>query len=220
VWGSSATTKLLRYHIPTELPEPNARGLHRPAGRIPALFSRLISCHCSATMTPNVKRGSYYCAAGRDSGATEHGTYNVTERSLRAVLEPEAARYMPGAHSTYKDGTTDAERTGLEARKARLQVDWDLMDATLWRTKMAAIDARLAEIARQTRTVDRLGVRDHVPAWSDVAGMNEHLRRIWTRVTLDAAMAPTVEWGIPAYMYDPDAAEERERAIEEENAKA
>ena len=32
--------------------------------------------------------------------------------------------------------------------------------------------------------------------------MNRHLRRLWTGVQLDAAMHPTVEWGIPGYLYD------------------
>ena len=45
-----------------------------------------------------------------------------------------------------------------------------------------------------------------VPDWSDVPAMNAHLRRLWTVVTLDHEMRPTVEWGIPDYMYDEDAA--------------
>ena len=114
-------------------------------------------------------------------------------------------------------GTTDTERTNLEARKDRLFVDYDRMDATLWRTKMAAIDAKLAEIARQEKAVDRLGVRDPVPPWSDVEAMNAHLRRIWTRVTLDENMTPTVEWGVPEYFYNVDAADAREAEIEAEN---
>lgn len=222
VWGSSATAKLLHYYVPDELPEPNARGLRRPVGRVPALFARLVSCHCGATMTPNAKRGQMYCAAGRDSGATLHGQYNVSERALRAVLEPAAARY--GWRSiilTYKDGATDAERAGLEARKERTlkaYIDGAYSEPR-WRAETAALDAKLADMARQERTVDQLS-QSQVPEWTDVAAMNAHLRRIWTRVTLDAAMVPTVEWGVPAYMYDADAYEEYVRVTEAENAQA
>ena len=219
VWGSAAAAKLLHYYIPDELPELNARGLRRPAGRIPALFSRLISCHCGATMTPNVRRGSYYCAAGRDSGATLHGQYNVRERALRAVLEPEAARYgWRQIMLTYTDGGTDAERIGLETRKERALTAFlaGAIPETRWRAETAALDAKLADIIRQDRTVDQLRL-EQVPEWSDVEAMNAHLRRIWVRVTLDAAMVPTVEWGVPEYMYNPEAAEAREAAIEAEN---
>ena len=221
VWGSAAAAKLLHYYIPDEMPEPNARGLRRPAGRIPALFSRLISCHCGATMTPNVRRGSYYCAAGRDSGATLHGQYNVRERALRAVLEPEAAKYGHRKVTfTYKDGGTDAQRAKLDDLKERVLKAYmsGAIPETRWRSETAALDARLAEIVRQDRTMAQLLI-EPVPSWDAVEAMNAHLRHIWTRVTLDAAMHPTVEWGVPDYTYDDDAAEAHEREIEAENLK-
>jgi hypothetical protein len=220
VWGSAATASLLRHYIPDELPEPNARGLLRPTGRVPALFAGLMSCHCGATMTPNVKRGQYYCAAGRDSGTALHGRYNVTERALRVALEPEAAKYTTRRLTlSYKSGATDAVRAKLEDLKGRALNAYmsGAIPETRWRSETATLDAKLADLARQDRAVDRIWL-EQVPEWSDVEAMNAHLRRIWTRVTLDAAMVPTVEWGVPDYMYDVDAYEVRERAIEAENA--
>ena len=88
---------------------------------------------------------------------------------------------------------------------------------TRWRSETATLDARLADLARQDRAIDRIWL-EQVPTWDDVEAMNAHLRRIWTRVTLDAAMVPTVEWGVPDYMYDVNPYEARERAIKAENA--
>lgn len=207
IWWSSALARILREWIPDELPEPNARGLRRPSSAHAARYAGLLQCHCGRTMTPNVQRGQYYCAGGRDSGSELHGKMSVTERALTAVLRPEAERYARQGVVRFHDSTA-GEREGLERRKERVlnaYLDGKLPEAR-WKSETATLDAKLATMTRQDRTIAAIGL-ETIPAWSDVAGTNAHLRRIWTRVTLDAAMRPTVEWGVPKWAYDEAAME-------------
>jgi DNA invertase Pin-like site-specific DNA recombinase len=173
VWGSSALARILQSYIPEEMPTANPRGLRRPAGRVPALFAGLMACHCGATMTPNAKRGQYYCAHGRDSGTALHGRYSVTERALRDALEPEAAKYTTRRLTlSYKSGVTDAERAHLEDLKRRAldrNLEGAMSDAE-YRSRTAVLDAKLADIARKSAAVDRISL-ERVPEWSEVAAM-------------------------------------------------
>src|SRR5204863_1662605 len=121
-----------------ELPESRGGRAGRRPVRSRALFGGLLRCHCGRTMTPNVVRGQYYCSAGRDSGAELHGRYSVTEKALRASLEPEAARHDPGVGTRFENGSS-AERDLLEARKERALQAF-LAGAMLearWRTETA-----------------------------------------------------------------------------------
>ncbi len=70
-------------------------------------------------------------------------------------------------------------------------------------------------MAQQDRAVDRLSV-EPAPSWGDIPAMNRHLRRLWTSVRLDAAMAPTVEWVIQAWHYDEAAREASDAALDAE----
>ena len=204
VWGSSTLDGLLRYYVPDELPTPNGRGRQRPAGRVADLFSRLVYCWCGATVTCNAQKGQGYCHRGRDLGVKVHGRYNISERALREALEPIAATYIgEQAFLKYKTGATDAERARLESRKERVLVAYTsgAMTKSRWRAETATLDAKLAEMSRQERAVDRI-MSEQVPSWDQVAETNEHLRRIWVRVTLDHDYVPHVEWAIPDWMHD------------------
>lgn len=73
------------------------------------------------------------------------------------------------------------------------------------------------EVYERTRSgsLAVMEVTDHlrlepVPSWSDVAAMNRHLRRIWTRVQLDPDMAPVIYWRDPARRYAPELQEAHE----------
>ncbi len=215
VWGASTLTRILEAHIPDELPEGimNAKAGRRPVRNTAAPFAGLLRCHCGRTMTPNVARGQYYCAAGRDSGSELHGKMSVTEKALRAVLESEAARYNPRLVLTYRDGST-AERERLERRMANLDVKLDAgrLTGEQYKRQMAELQAEVAKLAHQARVVDKLSI-EPVPSWDDVPGMNRHLRRLWTSVRLDRDMRPLIEWAIPAWQYDEAAIEAREAEI-------
>jgi hypothetical protein len=43
---------------------------------------------------------------------------------------------------------------------------------------------------------------DRLPEWDEVAAMNKHLKRIWTKVQLDPSMVPTAVWRDPRWRYD------------------
>ena len=124
VWGVSTLRRILDHYAAigqVELPEVMSREAGRRPVKATALFAGLLRCHCGRTMTPNVVRGQYYCAAGRDSGAALHGRYSVTERALLAVLEPEAARYLRQTKIGRKAAANDQqERERLTARRERI----------------------------------------------------------------------------------------------------
>jgi Resolvase, N terminal domain len=208
VWGSSTLRRILDHYIPEALPEAGRHGRRVPV-RTPALFAGLLSCHCGRRMTPNLARGQYYCSAGASSGTANHGRMSVTERALVDALRPEAERYMVSLILDFgqrPDAVRERER--LEARKERTLTAFTAgaMPEARWRAETAAIDAKLAELARQDRTLTGLRM-ETVPDWSDVPAMNAHLRRIWLGVDLDVNMTPTVRWAVPEYLYDEGAAE-------------
>jgi DNA invertase Pin-like site-specific DNA recombinase/uncharacterized coiled-coil protein SlyX len=214
VWGSSTLTRILKAHIPDELPTTTPRGDRRGVWKAKAVFAGLLRCHCGRTMTPNVVRGQYYCAAGRDSGSALHGRYNWTEAAIRPGLEADAARYDRKLVITFRDGNTD-EREAIERRMANLDVRLDAGRITGidYKNRMTELQAEVAKLAQQERTMDKLSM-EPVPDWSDVEAMNRHLRRLWTYVQLDADGKATPVWAIPAWQYtgaDVAAAMEAER---------
>ena len=220
VWGTSTLARVLEHYV--ELPRTLPSGgtfkdgrWYRAGRRTPgaALFAGLLCCHCGRTMTPNLARGQYYCSAGRDSGSALHGKMSVTERALRAVLEPEAARYSPKIILTYRQHE-QAARERIERAMERLDEKRDVRRVTLsqYQAQMAGYQAELAKLDSQGRTVDKL-MLEPVPSWDDVPAMNKHLRRLWTSVVLDADMHPTVEWAIPRSQYDEEAAAEQDEHL-------
>lgn len=220
VWGVSTLARVLEHYV--ELPPATPRGGRRPVRNTEAVFAGLLRCHCGRTMTPNVARGQYYCAAGRDSGSALHGRMSVTEKALRVTLEAEAARYSPNLMLTYKN-REQAEHDRLEKRMAALDIKLDAgrINGIEYKRQMAELQAEAAKLAAQDRTVDKL-MLEPVPSWNDIAqpegcaAINKHLRRIWTSVRLDTDMRPTVEWAIPAYQYDEEAAAAFERELEDQ----
>jgi hypothetical protein len=63
-----------------------------------------------------------------------------------------------------------------------------------------------ADIRRDAR-IERVLSVEALPAWPEVgadpSAMNRHLRRIWTRVQIDDAIAPTAMWRDSRSRYDP-----------------
>lgn len=207
VWGSSTLRRILERYAAEDLvvlPDVSPRGSRRPV-RSEALFAGLLTCHCGRRMTPNVARGQYYCSAGKDMGTANHGRMSVTEAGLEPVLRAEAELYNQRILlEEIRAGVPDRERATLEARKERALMAYLAGSLTelRWKAMTTEVDAKLAELARRAKVSTVLRLERVVPKWSDVSAMNAHLRRIWSEVTLDAAMTPTVKWVNPAWRFD------------------
>ena len=185
------------------LPERNLRQRH--SARASSLLAGLVLCHCGRRMTPNVTRGQLYCAAARSHA--DHGRMSVTEKALLAVLRPEAEGYIRAIRLEERAAGDDLakKRSVIERRQqaldARLDVDRITPDAYKGATR--ALHQELADLHRDV-AVSRTLRLEQVPSWSDVAAMNRHLRRIWTKVQLDPDMAPTAYWRDSRWRYDPE----------------
>ena len=217
VWGSSTLSRILTSHTAPgcdhglALPDRNASGRSRreKAGR-PALFAGLLLCHCGRTMTPNVARGQYYCAGGRDSGSAQHGKYSTTEAALKAALWPQVARqYRAGPKPIFRERD---ERGILDLQARRERVAAAMLDGLITPAKAkaetSAIDAKLDKLQRRAGAWTGMFAGDTVLDLNgDPAEQNALLRRLWLRVDMDATMAPHVVWVI-----DPDVARAQEDA--------
>lgn len=218
VWGSSTLSRILTSHTAPgcdhglDLPDRTASGRARrdKVGR-PALFAGLLLCHCGRTMTPNVARGQYYCAGGRDSGSAQHGKYSVTEAALKAALWPEVARQYRSSRFTFRQERDQRAILDLEARRERVGAAMldGLITASKAKAETEAIDAKLAKLNRQVGGLaNMVSAADSVLDLNgDPAEQNALLRRLWLRVDMDATMAPHVVWVI-----DPDKARAEEEA--------
>ena len=203
-WGLSTLMRILDGHGLRE-PAPNAAGHHRPVVNRKARYANLLRCHCGATMTPNVKRGQYYCHKGHNYS---HGRYSVTERALRAVLDPLASTYInvTGKFEERYKGADSAALAEIERRKARLDVRLDVgrIAPDAYRRAIAELDAEAAKLDRQERTVMILGT-EPVPDLQagDPGEVNKHLRRLWSAVQIGPDMTVAdVEWIVPDWMHD------------------
>lgn len=174
---------------------PQRHGKHRSPVRTPALFAALVRCHCARLMTVNAKRHQYYCAGGRLSSS--HGRPSLTEKALLEVLRPEADAYVRiiRMESRAAGDELAKQRAVVERRQAALdaRLDVDRIAPDAYRTATRALHQELADLHRDAAVTKTLRI-DKVPDWSDVAAMNKHLKRIWTKVQLDPDMHPTAVW--------------------------
>jgi DNA invertase Pin-like site-specific DNA recombinase len=183
------------------LPERNGR-LRHPTGK-DALFAGLLLCHCGRRLTPNVTRGQYYCAAARSNA--DHGRMSTTEKALLAILVPEAEAYHRTIHIEGRAASEDLgrKRGVIERRQAALdaRLDVDRISPEAYKEATRALHQELADLHRDTAVSKSLRL-EQVPSWSEVAAMNRHLRRIWTRVQLDPGMHPEPFWRDPRWRFD------------------
>jgi hypothetical protein len=185
------------------LPERNGR-LRHPSGK-PALFAGLVVCHCGRRMTPNVTRGQLYCGAARSNA--DHGRMSVTERALLAVLRPEADNYVQTIRLESRAAGDELakQREVIERRQMALdaRLDVDRISPDAYKAATRALHQELADLHRNAAVSKMLRI-DRIPEWDEVAAMNKHLKRIWTRVQLDPAMLPTAVWRDSRYRFDPE----------------
>jgi len=208
LWGSTTLRRILTAYEReglVDLPDVmTERAGRRPVRNNAALFAGLLRCYCGHTMTPNVARHQYFCAAGRDSGLAIHGSYTVSERSLRRALEPIAALYqrrLVVQHKAEASVAKSSERLNKAKERWLLAYTSGAIPEARWKAETARADAELANLARQAKGVLQL-YHEAIPSWDDIPAMNRHLRTIWRVVQLDSDRVPLPpEWAIPPDLY-------------------
>jgi hypothetical protein len=203
-WTMSTLARIIRGFDPALLPVVPKGKRSQPVPK--ALFGGLLWCHCGRRMTPAAKRHAYYCARGRDERPTGHGPYWVREADLRAIIEPETAKYEREAVLTVGD---DAKVAAERARLERLLTIAE--DAVLdgvrperARSRIRELNAQLAALGERNRRVRSIRL-ETLPPWPEPDGstpervvpMRDHLRRLYgpEGIRLGADMRPTnAEW--------------------------
>jgi DNA invertase Pin-like site-specific DNA recombinase len=208
-WATSMVTRTIEREWPEILPQRTAVGRRSPT-RKPAMFAHLLRCPftvtdkdqneipCGRMLTPNLKRGQYYCAQGRFHRRT-HPRYAVREDDLKDWMIAEADRLEVPFEEVALEGT-EAREAALGdqlARAKHLFVVGDLTteqyDAEKSRITKALDDIRgEASVAAIPEAVDW----DNWPA----ERVNRALRGIWREVRLDAnLLAIEAEWRVPEW---------------------
>ncbi len=132
---------------------------------------------------------------------------SVTEKVLLAALRPEAEAYVRTIHFEARAaGEESAKQRGvIERRKAALDARLEVqrIQPEAYLKAMHALDDEERDL-RHSESVARTLRIDKVPSWDDMAAMNKHLQRLWTKVQMDPEMEPTASWRDPRWRYDPE----------------
>jgi len=217
-WHTSVLTRIVKAHAPELLERKRKSG--RPGG--PAILAKLLRCHCGQMLTPNKRRGQYYCSRGNREGVDKHGRAHVREIDLLPWISKQARDRIDAGETADKRRTAEQRRSELEGQRERLGLA--LVDGLLSREmageRAAAIDAELEQLAEDLELLDT-GRPEPLLVdaegqtfdprrpweWTDlsmvqgvldpevVQGVNADLRAMWRHVQLDQEMRPTaVEW--------------------------
>jgi DNA invertase Pin-like site-specific DNA recombinase len=179
----------------------------RRRGASDAPLSRLVVCHCGATMTPerDPRNGRWLglvCTAGRKLGKDNHGRYLARAHYVMEFLRD---RLNVSTIRIVKSSTVDvpAARADLDDRRQRLTAALaDGMNTTEYRRRMDILKREVAALAdAEDVESDWVGTSPREPLvdWgASDTDVGERLRRLVTAVHLDETMLPvTVEWRVP-----------------------
>ena len=181
-----------------ERPARNNAGNRRRAPR--ALFAQLLRCGspgCGRMLTPNLRRGGYYCSRGKLLPG--HGRYWTSTSAIRPWIEAEAAHLrIPGDVAEMRE-RDEARRTALLAKRGRWIESYaeGLIGKSVRDAKLAAIVRELDHLEAADRLVE-------IPPAVDWTWPPERvdavLRALWAEVTLDADLRPvSAEWVVPEW---------------------
>lgn len=196
-WATSALTRILEREAPDLLPRRTSTGMRTPTSAILAQLLRCPAPGCGVMLTPNAKRGQYYCRLGPRDTAT-HPRYTVTERLILPWVKAEAARLRV----PYGEGELDgigARRDAIAERLGRANELY--IEGAIDRAKLDAAKARAARDTAALEATEALVTIPEALDWSWApARINEVLRSMWRHVELDAGMTPVrAEWVLPGW---------------------
>ncbi len=183
-WYTSALTRTIRHNWPEMLPDPTGRT--RQVAPSMAL-SRLLRCHCGATMTPNFHRAQYYCSRGHVTAG--HGQYTVQEMYVLPFVQARVDALEPPGDRVKMAEDTAARREALNARMER--------------NRFLFLDdpdyGQGAYEAEKARVTDALGALDNAETVVDLpridwtwpaTDVNRLLRRLIDHVVLGPDLRP------------------------------
>jgi DNA invertase Pin-like site-specific DNA recombinase len=194
-WSTSALTRILQREAPEVLPPASARGMRRPAS---AMLAQLLHCpFCGRMLTPNVKRGQYYCANGARERDT-HPRYAVREADVLPWIMAEAERFDPPVDAV----EMPADTVGRAELLAKREGIGDSLALGLWTREKAIaerdkIDAALAalDVAEGIVAVPPSIDWDTWPA----PDVNRVLRTLFYGIELGPDLLPVgADWRIPS----------------------
>lgn len=210
-WHTSALSRIVRAHAPDLLERKRRSG--RPGG--PALLAKLLRCHCGQMLTPNMRRGQYYCSRGNREGVDKHGRAHVREVDIMPWVLSRAREQNEASEAEDRQGKAEARSKELTEKRQRLgyAVMDGLMDREEAKRLAAEIDEELASLADDLDLLASSGepvrheyviadpkTRKPLPAsevWGadDLVALNTQLRATFRHVQLDQDMRPVgVEW--------------------------
>ncbi len=174
-------------------------GARRRRGPSDAPLSRIVVCHCGATMTPERDRRNgqwlgLVCSVGRKAGQASHGRYIARSRHVMELLK---ASMRVTTHHIERSSPTDtaAQRTDLEAKRRRLGMALadDAIGEDDYRVRMEAVKRDLAELDESVAGEGEWIGWTHGPLvdWTvDDVALGDRLRSLVRSVTLDTDMMP------------------------------
>lgn len=192
---------------------PNPNGRRRAPTDAP--LSRLVECHCGATMTPEMdprKRAKgdphpwlvLTCAPGRKAGREAHGAYIARARHVMERLQDEIRVSTVRVERPAATDTTK-RRADLEAKRRKLGIALadDAISEEEYRKRMDAIKAELAKLDDDALAADEwagFSGREPLVSWdADDATVGEQLRRVVRVVRMGEDMKPReVEYRHPS----------------------
>lgn len=186
VWHGSMVRDIVRRAAPDLVPPGGARGAKAAAG--PFRYFRLLACGtCGTRLTPSRDSRTglirYYCHRAK---VTPHARGWVSEHLLTSAIVGEADR-AAFAIKRMQVGSADdqAKSSALASKRDRVLTNFEdgLIDRQVRDEKLAAIAADEATLSTR-RWIKRIIIPPDIEK-DDPGRVNEHLRRIFDRVTID-----------------------------------
>lgn len=212
VWDRKSILRLIAREAPGRLPMPAPSG-RRGDPPTPALFAKLLACHCGRTMTPNrhvekrranvTESVSYYCARGHVERSSHPRVY-VAESIILEWAKREAARLEIPAERVTDEADDAAVRENLRAKRERWidQYGEGLIDRAKRDAKLAEIDAALARLTARSVSHD---LPPEPIDWTwPTERLSSVLRALWRRIELGPDLRPIrSEWVVPEWRSEP-----------------
>lgn len=194
-WSQSTVTRVLEHEAPGLLPRRGPTGRRSPSRM---RFGQLLRCHCQHTLTPNAKRGQYYCARGHALGAAVHGRMAVREADILPWIRAEASRLHYGFDEAEMAAQNEERREAIREERRRLAIRYGRPGLMTDEEYQAEDDRLLAQLDALGEAVEAVAVERLDWTWP-AEDINRGLRAMFRWIELDENMRPVrAEWRNPA----------------------